>query len=90
MKSAALALLLAVEAHAAVIGVVPMRGGAHLQLHDQPGICRDGAMLIEYHAPGKPALPGCWVIREGAIRAAFLDGDGGTIPIEAVEKPQTL
>ena len=62
MKAALmLGVLLAAHVHAqaAVVGIVQLRNGAHLRLHDQPGICVNGALLVEYVAPGKPVLAGC-------------------------------
>lgn len=88
--AAALALLLALESQAAVVGVVPLRGGAQLRLHDVPGICVDGALLVEYAAHGKPVLAGCWVRRGDTIQAVFLDGDSGELPVQAVQKPESV
>lgn len=88
MKAALLALLLATQAHAAVVGIVPLRGGAMLRLHDQPGMCVNGALLVEYVAPGKPPLAGCWTRQGDVLRAVFLDGDSGEVPVRAVERPE--
>ena len=66
-----------------------LRNGAHLRLHDQPGICVNGALLVEYVAPGKPVLAGCWTRAGDMLRAVFLDGDSGEVPIEAVKRPET-
>lgn len=88
MKAALLALLLATQAQAAAVGVVPLRGGASLRLHDQPGMCVNGALLVEYVAPGKPPLLGCWTRQGDMLRAVFLDGDSGEVPVRAVERPE--
>lgn len=88
MKAALLlGLLLATQAQAAVVGIVQLRSGAHLRLHDQPGICVNGALLVEYVAPGKPVIAGCWVRLGDVLRAVFLDGDSGDVPIESVKRP---
>lgn len=83
-----LSLLLATQAQAAVFGIVQLRSGAHLRLHDQPGICVHGALLVEYVAPGKPVLAGCWTRAGDVMRVVFLDGDSGDVPIEAVKRPE--
>lgn len=81
-------LLLATQAQAAVFGIVQLRSGAHLRFHDSPGICVHGALLVEYVAPGKPVLAGCWTRAGDVMRVVFLDGDSGDVPIEAVKRPE--
>ena len=83
-------LLLATSAKAAIIGVVPLQSGAMLRLHDEPRICVNGALLVEYAMPGKPTISGCWVRRGDAIHAAFLDGDAGEIPVQAIKRPESI
>lgn len=90
MKTLILALMLGAQAQAAIVGVVPLQNGAMLRLHDEPRICVNGALLVEYVMPGKPTIAGCWVRRGDAIHAAFLDGDAGEIPIQAIKRPENI
>ena len=91
MFSGAAAFLLLAHANAAVVGVVPLANGAHLRLHDEARICVNGARFIEYVAVGKPVVQGCWIVSDPVtINAVFLDGDSGSVPIQAVKKPETV
>lgn len=91
MKCAALVLLLACQAQADVVGVVQLPAGAVLRLHDEAGVCVAPALRAEYLPMGKPAIPGCWVMRTNAtVTVAFLDGDVGSVPVQMIRKPEPL
>lgn len=91
MKACVLALLTAFSAHADVVGVVQLPQGAVLRLHDEAGVCVGPARRAEYVPMGKPVIPGCWVLRQDAtVTVAFLDGDAGSVPVQAIRKPEPL
>lgn len=90
MKPAALLLLAAIDAQAAIIGVVTLPQGVTLRLHDTAGVCVSGALLAEYVNPGKPTISGCWILRGPAVQVAFHDGEMGLVPSSEVRKPEQV
>lgn len=90
MRLACVVLMMATQAQAAIVGVVPFDSGAVLRLHDEPGVCVSGALRMEYVQPGKPEIPGCWIMRGQMLGLVFLDGESATIPVMRVRKPESL
>lgn len=90
MKLIALALLAAGAAHADVVGVADMQGGGQILLYEEAGPCVGQARKVEYKEPGKPTIPGCWLIRGPLVAMVFFDGDLGSIPAQSIKKPTSL
>lgn len=83
-------LLMTAGTHAAIVGVVPLQSGAMLRLHNTAGPCVNDALLIEYVAPGKPPIAGCWAMRNDVIFAAFMDADSTKFPAAVVKPPESI
>jgi hypothetical protein len=87
----ACALMCAASAPAAkVFAEAPMAGGAVVLLHDEPGPCVGGALLVQYVAPAGEITPGCWIARGDRIALVFLDGDVGAVQSQALRIPKQI
>lgn len=86
------ALLCALPAQAAIVGVVQGEGGQFIELTNDKGPCVGPAQQATHNDPiNKASVVGCWTVQAGGVFSiAFLDGDVMVLPIASIQLPKSL
>lgn len=86
------ALLCALPAQAALVGIVQGEGGVFVELTNDKGLCVGNAQQATYHNPVKgESVTGCWAVQGGGMfSVAFLDADVLVLPINVIQLPKGL
>jgi hypothetical protein len=80
---------LSIPAQAAIVGTVDSGEGSRMDFHDGPGeLCKAPARMAVYTDAKGEAVVGCWVLRAGAVRVNWLDGDRDNVPVGHIKRPE--